>query len=107
MIPEKRVEAIRGYTKPLTKKGLRDFLGVASFYRRYVEKLAEETAMLSPATSKAAPSRIIWIGGGIWREPSCLFVNQCQIVFILCVPLPEHVFSIVTDASMKGIGGVL
>ena len=58
MVPEKRVEAIRTYKKPVTKKGLRAFLGVVSFYHQYIAILAKETATLSPATSKGAPSRV-------------------------------------------------
>ena len=36
MIPEKREDAILEYTKPMTKRGLRSFLGAVSFYRCYV-----------------------------------------------------------------------
>ena len=40
MVPEKR-EAVRNYQRPTSKKGLRSFLGLVSFYRRYQNMLAE------------------------------------------------------------------
>ena len=55
---EHRVEALAQYTKPTTKKGLRAFLGAVGFYRRYVELLARHTAILTPLTTKLAPSKI-------------------------------------------------
>ena len=62
MIPERQVEAVKSYCKPVTKKGLRGLIGLVSYYRWYLEMLAEETAILSPATSKSAPSRVVWMG---------------------------------------------
>jgi len=55
-LPEHRAEAFRKYERPVTKKGLRSFLGAVSFYRRYVKQLACETEKLTPLTSKLAPA---------------------------------------------------
>jgi len=57
-IPERRVEALRQYTRPKKKKGLRSFLGTVSFYRHYMELLAKDTAILTPVTPKLAPSKV-------------------------------------------------
>ena len=104
-IPQHRVESLASYTKPTTKKGLRAFLGSVSFYRHYLELLAEHTAVLTPLTSKLAPSRIVWT---VERESAftciCTYIAKCCS---LCIPLPEDVFSVVTDASGLGIGGIL
>jgi len=59
-IPKQRVQALATYTRPSTKKGLRSFLGAVGFYRRYIQQLAAETAILTPLTSKLAPPRIVW-----------------------------------------------
>ena len=104
-IPQHRVQALASYTKPSTKKGLRSFLGAIGFYRRYVEKLANETAILTPLTSKLAPARIVWT-----EERELAFHTICNMIShscVLCIPLPEDVFSLVTDASGLGIGAVL
>ena len=78
-IPERRVEAIKSYRKPRTKKQLRVFLGVVSFYRSYVEMLAEETAVLTPATSRAAPNTMAWTS-----EMDQAFSNICGSVSMSC-----------------------
>jgi len=57
-VPQTRASAIRNYVKPKTNKGLRAFLGTVSYYRKFMDKLTDHTAGLSPATSKAAPSKI-------------------------------------------------
>ena len=104
-IPDKRVDALRKYTKPTTKKGLRSFLGAVSFYRRYVQLLAKDTALLSPATSNLAPTKVSWT-----EDMESAFYRICESVnndYVHTIPLPEDTMSIVTDASGSGIGGVL
>ena len=104
-IPERRVEAIRSYRKPRTKKQLRAFLGVVSFYRSYMDMLARETATLTPSTLKAAPNTVAWTS-----EMDQAFGNICGMVSMsseLVIPVPEDVLPLVTDASGKGLGAVL
>ena len=104
-MPQHRVDALSTYTRPLTKKGLRAFMGSIGFYRRYVSKLADQTAILTPLTAKQAPQRVEWTEEGMSAfQCICNVIsNSCS----LCIPLPSDTFSIVTDASGKGIGGVL
>ena len=104
-ISQLRVQALVAYTKQSTKKGLRSFLGAIGFYRRYVEPLAKQTAILTPMTSKLAPSRVIWT-----EERELAFQTICMHISEACtlsIPLPEDVFSLVTDASGLGIGAML
>jgi len=63
-LPSHRAEALSTYTQPTTKRGLRAFLGAIGFYRRYVQRLASQTAILTPLTSKAAPSKVVWTQEG-------------------------------------------
>ena len=104
-VPEHRVVALAQYSKPVTKKGLRAFLGSVGFYRRYVELLAKHTAILTPLTAKLAPSKIVWT-----KEGEQAFTNICTCIAntcSLCIPLPQDTFSVVMDASGLGVGGVL
>ena len=104
-VPAHRVVALAQYSKPTTKRGLRAFLGSISFYRRYLQKLATQTALLTPLTAKQAPQRVEWS-----EEGTCAFNTICSYfcdMCVLCIPLSGDKFSIVTDASGKGIGGVL
>ena len=104
-IPEDRVRAIGEYRRPITKKGMRSFVGAVGFYWKYVEMLAKETAVLCPATSKSAPNRIQWTEEMVSAFNSIrhAIAHACS----LTIPLVSDKISIVTDASGKGIGGVL
>ena len=104
-LPEHRVKALSDFKKPMTKKGLRSFLGSVGFYRRYARQLAKQTAILTPHTTKQAPSRVAWNQEGEDAFNSIIFIMSHTTS--LCIPLPSDEFSIVTDASGLGIGGVL
>jgi len=104
-LPSHREEAFWKYTRPHTKKGLRSFLSTIGFYRRYVRQLANHMSVLTPLTSKQAPSKVVWTQKGeLAFETICNIISD---VCLLCIPLPQDVFSIVTDASGLGIGGGL
>ena len=45
----------------MTKRGLREFLGTVSYYQKFLDKLAEQTSILTPATAKAAPPKVVWL----------------------------------------------
>ena len=104
-IPNRRVEAIRSFVRPRTKKFLRSFLGLVSFYCRYVDMLAKDTATLSPATARTAPNVVVWTS-----EMDTAFDNIRESVCnasALVIPLPQDEFSLITDASGQGLGAVL
>ena len=44
-VPEHRLEALASYSRPVTKKGLRAFLGAVGLYRRYVDLLARHSPL--------------------------------------------------------------
>jgi len=69
-----------------------------------MQRLANYTVVVTPLTSKAAPSIVVWSQEGK-RAFSCIcdnISNTCA----LHIPLPQDCFSIVTDASGLEIGGV-
>ena len=104
-IPDRRVKAMKEYVRPKTKRALRAFLGVVSFYCWYIEMLAKHTAALSPATGKSAPSVVVWT-----EDRSQAFRAICELVCNACVleiPLPQNEYSLVMDASGFGLGAVL
>ena len=104
-IPQHRTTALQNYTKPRSKKGLRAFLGSVGFYRRYVPKLTDWMAVLTPMTSKQAPQSVEWTGEGM-SAFNCIRNFFCTSPN-LCVPLPCDVLSVVSDASGRGVGGIL
>ena len=104
-VPKHWVETLTNFTKPTTKKGLRSFLGAIGFHRRYIDLLVAQTAVLTPLTTSQAPSRIVWAKESELAFHTILSCISCNTE--LCIPLPEDLFSVVTDASGLGIGGVL
>lgn len=104
-VPEVRVAAIRDFARPVTRKALRSFLGMVSYYRRYISMLAKQTAILSPATSKSAPPKVEWT-----EEMNLAFQSIRKSIcddVLLCIPTSTDRVSVVTDASGYGIGGIL
>ena len=93
------------YRKSRTKKQLRAFLGVVIFYSSYMEILAEETAVLTPATSRRAPNTVAWTS-----EMDQAFCNICGIVSMsseLVIPVANDVLSLVSDASRRGLDAIV
>ena len=104
-LPAHRAEALVNYQLPLTKRGLRAFLGSVGFYRHYSQQLAAQTAVLTPHTSKQVTPRVVWDEGG--KRAFHNIIYNMSHACSLCIPLPQDTFSLVTDASGLGIGGVL
>ena len=104
-VPEHRAEAMANYRQPRTKKDLRAFLGSASYYRRFVQDFASYSSLLSPATSKKAPSVVSWDQSMLdaFHSLRVSLVDVC----VLTVPSLEDVFILNTDASGAGIGAAL
>ena len=90
---------------PRTLKQLRSFLGLASFYRKYVPNFAVVAAPLTDATKKGNPNEIIWNDG---RERAFQELKK-RISEPPMFRLPDvtRVFILQTDASHMGIGAVL
>ena len=96
---------MREYVQPVTKKGLRSFLGSVSYYRRFIPNIAQYTSLLTPATSKEAPSRVCWSEG-----MRGAFTHLCSVlsdVCVLTIPDNNDIFTLHTDSSLLGLRGVL
>ena len=70
-----------------------------------MQVLASQTAILTPLTTKQAPSKDEWTEEGkeAFGHICATISHSCS----LCIPLPNDTFSLVTDASGFGIGVVL
>ena len=98
-----RIAAVKDYPAPTSVKEVRQFLGIASYYRRFVRGFANVAQPLHALTQKGAVFS--------WTE-------SCQQAFdalksrlidspILAYPNSELDFVLETDASAKGLGAVL
>ena len=98
-----KVECILSWPTPATQKELRQFLGLASYYRRFVRGFAGIAAPVNHLLDKGKP----------WE-----WTKECELAFsllkkmlttspILAYPDFECEFTINCDASWDGLGAVL
>lgn len=101
----KKVQVLNDWPDPSNVSELRSFLGLATYFRKFIANFADMTTPLTNLTSKKAP----WI----WSdECKSSFANvKHQLVHAPVLRLPDvslpYEIEIITDASDTGIGAVL
>ncbi|XP_064081439.1 uncharacterized protein LOC135198014 [Macrobrachium nipponense] len=102
--PEK-IKTIQEAAVPLTKKGVRSFLGLAGYYRRYIPGYAAIAAPLTNLTKKNASNRVVW---GDSEDKAFRELRESltkgPILKLITFQKP---FILRTDASSTGLGAVL
>ena len=104
-VPEQRATAMAKFIRPVSKKQLRSFLGMMSYYRRFIFNFANYSSVLSPATSKSAPSVVDWSSSML--DAFNFLKGALVSVTVLTIPSQEDCFSLHTDASGLGVGATL
>ncbi|KAL0543546.1 hypothetical protein IC582_018644 [Cucumis melo] len=98
-----KIEAVTGWTRPSTVSEVRSFLGLAGYYRRFVENFSRIATPLTQLTRKGAP--FVWSKA---CEDSFQNLKQKLVTTpVLTVPDGSGSFVIYSDASKKGLGCVL
>ncbi|KAL0540790.1 hypothetical protein IC582_020804 [Cucumis melo] len=98
-----KIKAITSWPRPSTVSEIRSFLGLAGYYRRFVEDFSRIASPLTQLTRKGTP--FVW-------NPACesSFQELKQKLVsapVLIVPYGSGSFVIYSDASKKGLGCVL
>ena len=100
-----KIQVLKDFPIPKTKKGVRQFLGLAGYYRRFIPEFAEHSFHLTEATRKTAPDCVVH------TDEFCADFTYLQSVLCsvpsLTLPVPTDSFVLQTDASGVGIGAVL
>ena len=102
-VDPQKVEAILNWKPPTSVTEIRSFLGLAGYYRKFVEGFSKIAAPLTRLTRKEEPF--------LWSE-------ACQKSFdelkrrltsapVLTIPSGQDGFAVYCDASRKGLGCVL
>lgn len=99
----KKVQAVRGWPTPRTVKEVRSFLGLYSYYRKFIKDFAEIAKPLHYLTEKR--NQFLWTEkcGSVF---SCL-KEKLVTSTILAYPREESLFVLDTDACDVGRGAVL
>ncbi|XP_062599575.1 uncharacterized protein LOC134261133 [Saccostrea cucullata] len=100
-----KVRAIQEAPAPNTKRQLRSFLGLLSFYRKFIPNFSSVALPLTDLTKKGSPNKIIW------NQPQEKSFQSLKAMLlkspILKLPDLSKQFILQTDASDRGIGAVL
>ena len=102
---ELKVKAVADFQLPRTKKGVRQFLGLTGYYRRFIPNFAEHSFHLTEATRKTAPERIVY--SDVLNDEFLYLKSVLCSVPTLTLPVPADSFVLQTDASGIGLGAVL
>ncbi|KAA0036538.1 pol protein [Cucumis melo var. makuwa] len=98
-----KIEAVTNWPRPSTVSEIRSFLGLAGYYRRFVEDFSRIASPLTQLTRKGTP--FVW-------SPACessfqMLKQKLVTAPVLTVPDGSGNFVIYSDASKKGLGCVL
>ncbi len=98
-----RVSAVKEYSATSSVTEVRQFLGIASYYRRFIHGYAKTAEPLHTLTQKN--ETFLW-------TPSCqaafqILIQKLVETPVLAYPNFQEPFVLETDASIKGSGAVL
>ena len=99
----KKVEAVSNYPKPKNPKKVKQFLGLVSYYRRYIHNFAQKAKPLFDLLKKE--SEFIW---GPDQEKAFEDLKKALCTEpVLIAPDFEKPFIVITDASDFAVGAIL
>ena len=100
-----KLQAIREFPIPRTKKQIRSFLGITGYYRRFIPNFASIAVPLTDLTRKSEPEKLAW-------TPKCSEAFEKLKRMLTSTPVIwnpdfQRPFILQTDASDQGVGAVL
>lgn len=98
-----KIEAVRNYPIPTTRKNIKQFLGLAGYYRRFIENFSKIAKPLSDLTKQSSTFE--------WKQRQQEAFDKLREALcstpILQYPNFNEPFVITTDASGYAIGAIL
>ncbi|GKB89452.1 putative reverse transcriptase domain-containing protein, partial [Tanacetum coccineum] len=97
-----KIEAVKNWASPTTPTEIHQFLGLAGYYRRFIEGFSKIAKPLTELTQKN--KKYIW---GENQESAFQLLKQklCEAP-ILALPKGNNNFVVYCDASLQGLGAV-
>ena len=103
LVDPSKIEAVKNWPRPASVSEVRSFLGLASYYRRFVEGFSKIAVPLTELTRKSM--RFSWSDR---CEVSFQELKQCLITAPeLSLPRENGKFVVYCDVSKMGLGCVL
>lgn len=102
---QSKVECLMHFQLPKTKKLLMSFLGLFSFYRKFVNNASEITAPLTQMLKKEIKEPLVWNSTALTNFQTLKTILTKEP--ILHLPDPTKTFVLRTDASLVGLGAIL
>ena len=99
----KLVEAVRDFQAPRDVKGLRRFLGMSSYYRKFIPNFAKVAEPLHRLTRKD----VVFKWSPQCQEAFTTLKRKLTEAPVLAYPAFGQEFVLETDASISGLGAVL
>ena len=101
----KKVEAVREFERPNTKTQVHSFVGLTSYYRKFVPNYAAIATPLTDLLRKKQPENVVWTDD--CEQAFQKLKNSLAAAPVLAVPDVNKLFTVHTDASGTGMGAVL
>ena len=101
-----KVSAVKNWITPTNVTSLRSFLGLASYYRRYIHQFADIAAPLHHLTSKGVPFQWDTLCQSAFEQLK-LELTKAPILSFPDFSPTSQPFQLQTDASSIGVGAVL
>ncbi|GKB99153.1 putative reverse transcriptase domain-containing protein [Tanacetum coccineum] len=98
-----KIEAVKNWASPTTPSEICQFLGLAGYYRRFIEGLSKIAKPMTELMHKN--QKFDW--GGEQEEAFQLLKQKLCAAPILALPEGSEDFVVYCDASIKGLGAVL
>ncbi|GKF98263.1 putative reverse transcriptase domain-containing protein, partial [Tanacetum coccineum] len=98
-----KIEAVKNWTYPTTPTKIRQFLGLAGYYRRFIKDFLKIAKSLTELTQKN--KKYIW--GKDQESAFQLLKQKLREASILALPEGNDDFVVYCDTSHQGLGAVL
>ena len=102
-VQEDKVAAVKNWPRPRNLTELRSFLGLCSYYRRFIDRFADVAAPLHELQRKNVPFEWTAIREDAFARPKQALTSAP----VLGMPRDDCAFTLDTDASEAGCGAVL
>ena len=102
-----KMEAIQQFPQPQTNRKLREFIGLVSYYRRFVPHCADFLQPLHALVCHNKPTNhpITWTPDSVTAFNKVK--TQLAAAILLVHPVPDAPLNLIVDASDFGAGGAL